>query len=183
MLQRPRQQAFAEFGDLQAVAQHDRVAPDKVDTADVRVEVDADTRPVEARGDLLDMGRLTGAVIALHHHAAIMGKAREDRQRGIRVEHVVRIGIGHALVSLGKGRNLHVDIDPEGLAHVEFDVGGGHHCAVGLVSLGDFVHLVALPSGATWLPQHAIAVHALRRRSYPAWRAPLSADAKPAEAA
>ena len=42
VLQRPRQQAFAELGDLLAVAQHDRVAADQVDAADVRVEVDAD---------------------------------------------------------------------------------------------------------------------------------------------
>jgi hypothetical protein len=38
-------------------------------------------RPVEARRDLLDMGRLAGAVIALDHDAAVEGEAREDRQR------------------------------------------------------------------------------------------------------
>ena len=42
MLQRPRQQAFAEFGHLLAVLEHDRVAPDQVDAADMRVEVDPD---------------------------------------------------------------------------------------------------------------------------------------------
>ena len=41
-LQRPGQQALAEFGDLLAVAQHDRVAADQVDAADMGVEVDPD---------------------------------------------------------------------------------------------------------------------------------------------
>src|SRR3546814_5355167 len=35
------------------------------------VEVDADARPFQPRGDLLDMRRLAGAVIALHHDAAV----------------------------------------------------------------------------------------------------------------
>jgi hypothetical protein len=42
LLQRPGQDAFAELGDLLAVAQHDRVLADQVDAADVAVEVDAD---------------------------------------------------------------------------------------------------------------------------------------------
>ena len=42
VLQRPGQDALAEFGDLLAVAQHDRVLADQVDAADVAVEVDAD---------------------------------------------------------------------------------------------------------------------------------------------
>ena len=81
VLQRPRQQPFAEFGDLLAFAKHDRVAPDEVDAADVGIEVDADHRPVESRRDLLDMGRLAGAVIALDHHAAVLGEAGADRER------------------------------------------------------------------------------------------------------
>jgi hypothetical protein len=55
-LQRPGQQAFAEFGDLEAIAQHDGVAADQVDTADVRVEVDADAGPFQPCRHLLDMG-------------------------------------------------------------------------------------------------------------------------------
>ncbi len=102
VLQRPGQKAFAEFGDLQSVAQHDRIAPDQVDPADMRVEVDPDARPVEPRGHLFDMSRFASAVIALHHHAAIVGKAREDRQRGVRIEHVALIEIGHALVGLAE---------------------------------------------------------------------------------
>ncbi|MFM5915640.1 MAG: hypothetical protein ACKOPR_13035, partial [Chakrabartia godavariana] len=43
-----------------------------LDAADMRVEVNADARPVKAACDLLDMGRLTRAVIALHHDATIV---------------------------------------------------------------------------------------------------------------
>ena len=41
VLHRPRQDAVAEFGDLLAVLDHDRVLADEIDTADVAVEVDA----------------------------------------------------------------------------------------------------------------------------------------------
>ena len=41
-LQRPGQQPLAELGDLLALAQHDRVAADQVDAADMGVEVDPD---------------------------------------------------------------------------------------------------------------------------------------------
>ncbi len=70
----PRQDAFAELGDLLAFLQHDRVLADEVDAGDVAVEVDADARPVEACGDLLDVGGLAGAVVAGHHHTAVVGK-------------------------------------------------------------------------------------------------------------
>src|SRR3546814_1841766 len=95
-LQRPGQQAFAEFGDLLAVLEHDRIAPDQIDPADMRVEIDPDARPVEARRDLLDVRRFAGAVIALHHHPAIMREARADRERGIGIEDIGRkIGRAH----------------------------------------------------------------------------------------
>ena len=35
MLDRPGQNAFAEFGDLLAVLQHDRVLADEIDAADM----------------------------------------------------------------------------------------------------------------------------------------------------
>ncbi len=56
MLQRPWQQAFAEFGDLLTVLQHDRVTPHQVDSANVRVKVDPHRRPVQSRRYLFDMG-------------------------------------------------------------------------------------------------------------------------------
>ena len=41
VLQRPGQHAVAEFGDLLAVLQHDRVLADEIDARDVAVEIDA----------------------------------------------------------------------------------------------------------------------------------------------
>ena len=134
-LQRPGQQPFAEFGDLLAVAQHDRVAADQVDAADMRVEVDADGRPVEPRRDLLDMGRLAGAVIALHHHPAILAEARADRERGIGIEHIGGIEIGDALVGFAERRHLHVAVDAEQVAHLHHLVGRVQHGGVAAVGL------------------------------------------------
>ena len=106
MLQAPRQQAFAELGDLLAVLQHDRVLADQIDAADVAVEIDADAGPVEARGHLLDMGRLAGAVIALDHDAAVEGEARQDRQRRLAVEAIGGVILRHIfVVALGEGRH------------------------------------------------------------------------------
>ena len=64
VLQRPGQDAVAEFGDLLAVLEDDGVLADEIDARDVAVEIDAHAGPVKARGDLLDMGRFAGAVIA-----------------------------------------------------------------------------------------------------------------------
>ena len=88
VLQRPRQDAFAEFGHLLAVLQDDRVLADQIDTADVAVEVDADTGPVQPSRHLLDMGGFPGAVIALDHDAAVVGKPGRDRQGGFAVEFI-----------------------------------------------------------------------------------------------
>ena len=76
VLQRPGQDAVLELGDLLAVAQNDGVLADEVDARDVAVEVDAHAGPVEPRRDLLDMGRLAGAVIARDHDAAVLREAR-----------------------------------------------------------------------------------------------------------
>jgi len=135
-LQRPGQQAFAELGDLLAVAQHDGIAADQIDTADMRIEVDADARPVQACGDLLDMRRLAGAVIALHHHAAIVGEPCQHGERGFRIEHIGRIEIGHAFVRLAERGHLHVDIDTEHLARVDHLVGRIEQGAIAAVGLG-----------------------------------------------
>ena len=78
VLQRPGQHAVAELRHLLAVLQHDRVLADEVDARHVAVEVDAHAGPVEPRRDLLDMGRLAGAVIAGDHHAAVEGEAGEN---------------------------------------------------------------------------------------------------------
>ena len=102
-LQRPRQQAFAKFGYLHAVAQHNGVATDQVDTADMRIEIDADAWPFQPRCNLFDMRRFAGAMIALNHDAPVVGETSQDRERRVRIKHIGGIKIGHALVGLGKG--------------------------------------------------------------------------------
>jgi hypothetical protein len=114
--ERPGQDALLELGHLLAAAQLDRVLPDQVDPADVAVEVHAHAGPVEPRRDLFDMGRLAGAVIALDHHAAVVGEARKDRQRRVGVELVGRVDLGHAVGALGEALHHHVGVDPEDLA-------------------------------------------------------------------
>ena len=111
----PGQDAFAEFGDLLAVLQHDRVLADQVDAADVAVEIDADAGPVEAGGDLLDMGRFAGAVIARHHDAAVVGEAREDGERGLAVEQIVLVDFRHMLGGLGISGDVEIRIKAEQL--------------------------------------------------------------------
>src|SRR5207249_2535154 len=96
----PRQDAVAEFGDLLAVLDDDRVLADQVDTADMAVEVDAYAGPVEPRRNLLDVGRLAGAVVTRDDDAAVARKARQDRERGRPVEAVILIDIGHMIVRL-----------------------------------------------------------------------------------
>ncbi|MNI03431.1 hypothetical protein D3C73_563340 [compost metagenome] len=121
-LQRPGQNAFAELGDLLAVLDHDGVLADQVDAADVAVQVDADQGPVEAGGDLLDVGRLAGAVIALDHDAAVVGEARADGDRGLGIETIAVVDLRHMAVARVEGRNDHVGIDAERLSQRDLAV-------------------------------------------------------------
>ena len=116
MLQRPGQDALAELGHLLAVAQDDRVLADQIDTADMAVQVDADTGPVEPRGDLFDMGRFAGAVIALHHDPAVVRKAGQNRACRVGVETICLIQRRHMNGVFRECRNLHVGVDSENLA-------------------------------------------------------------------
>jgi hypothetical protein len=133
MLQRPGQQSFAEFGDLLAFAQHDGVLADEIDTADVTVEINPDAGPVEPCRDLLDVGRLAGAVITLDHDPAVVAKAGENGEGGFRVEMVGLIDFGDMLGGLGKARHFHIDVYAEHLAHRQRDIGaiGRHEGQVG----------------------------------------------------
>jgi hypothetical protein len=123
MLQRPGQQALAELGHLLAVAQHDRVFADEVDAADVAVEIDADAGPVEARRHLLDVRRLAGAVVPVDQDAAVIGKAREDRERGVAVEAIGLVEVRRVLARAAERRNLQVAVDAEGLPNGDRDIG------------------------------------------------------------
>src|SRR3546814_19262223 len=78
---------------LLAVAQHDGVLADQVDAADMAVEIDAHARPVEAGGDLPDMGRLAGPMVTLNHDAAVVGKSGHDGEEGLAGEGGGRIEI------------------------------------------------------------------------------------------
>ena len=135
-LQRPRQKPLAKFGDLLAVLQHDGIAADQIDAADMRVQIDPDARPVEPRGDLFDMRGLARAVIALHHDAPVIGEARQDRRGGIRIEHIAGIEIGHALVRLAERGHLHREGDAEQFLCINHLVGRIHHRIGAAVGLG-----------------------------------------------
>src|SRR5215203_2093517 len=74
-LQCPGQHAGLELRDLPAVADDDGVLADQIHAADVSIEIDAHARPVEPRGDLLDMTGLAGSMTALHHHAPVVHEA------------------------------------------------------------------------------------------------------------
>jgi len=87
------------------------------------VEVDADARPVEAGRNLLDMGRLAGAVIAGDHHAAVLGEPGEDRERSGAVEAIVAVDFRHVRIDFGIGGNFQVAIDPEHLPDRHLHVG------------------------------------------------------------
>src|SRR5271167_2344806 len=76
VLDRPRQHSVAKLRNLLALLEHDRVLADEINAGDMAVEVDAHARPVEARGDLLDMRRLARAMITRNHHPAVESEAR-----------------------------------------------------------------------------------------------------------
>jgi hypothetical protein len=62
---------------------------------------------------MLDVGRFAGAVIALHHDAPVVRKARQDRERRLGIEAVGVIELRHVLGLLREGRHLHVAFDAE----------------------------------------------------------------------
>jgi hypothetical protein len=129
-LQRPGHDAFLELGDLLAFAQHHGVLADEVEPADVAVEVQAHAGPVQPRRHLLDVGRLAGAVQALHHHAPVAHEAREDGERHVGVEAVDGVDLGHVVVAFAEGGHLQVGVDAEHLAHAEQPV-RAEFCCIG----------------------------------------------------
>jgi hypothetical protein len=150
VLQRPGQDPFAELGDLLAILQHDRVLADQVDAADVAVQIYPDAGPIEPCRHLFDMRAFACAVIALNHHAAVMGEARQDRPRGFQVEAIGGVDIRNMVGAQREGRNDEIGVDAEhgprryrGIGQVSRRDGG----LVGRVAgfgESDFVHPVSL---------------------------------------
>ncbi len=87
------------------------------------VQIHPHQGPVDPRGHLLDVGRLAGAVIALDHHPAVVGEAGADGERGLGVEAIGFVQIGHVRVALAERGNLHVGIHAEHLADGDHPVG------------------------------------------------------------
>jgi hypothetical protein len=129
-LQRPRQNAFAEFGDLLTVLDDDGVFADQIDPADVAVEVYADARPVEPRSDLLDVRGLAGTMVTGDDDATVFGEACKYGKRRRAVEAVVRIDIRNVLISPRVRRHFKVTVDSKNLPDRHFHV----RCP------GDFLH-------------------------------------------
>jgi hypothetical protein len=86
------------------------------------VEIDPDAGPIEARGDLLDMRRFAGAVIAADHDASVEGKTGQNGECRVAIEAVGVINVGNVLARLAERRNFEIAVDPEGLAHRNLDV-------------------------------------------------------------
>ncbi len=86
------------------------------------VQVDADARPVQPRGDLLDVGRFAGAVVALHQHPPVVREAGEDGERRIAVEAIGLVDLRDVLLGLTERRRLEIAVDAEGLADRYLDV-------------------------------------------------------------
>ena len=128
-LEAPGEESLAEFGDLLAVAQDDGIASDEVDARDVSVKVDADAGPVQARGDLFNVGGFAGAVVSLDHDASAVREAGEDGERGVAVKLVAGVGFRNERGRPRERRHLEVAFNGEGLRDREADVG---------VSLGEF---------------------------------------------
>ena len=75
--------ALPIFRDLLAVAKNDGVLADQVDAADVAVEVDADERPIQPGGDLLDVGETCRCRDGLgRSNFPVVGEARPQNRHG-----------------------------------------------------------------------------------------------------
>ncbi len=75
------------------------------------IKIDADTGPVQSRGDLFDMSRFTRTMKTLDHYPAVKRKAGEDRSGRILIKHIGGIKIGNPLILFTERRDLHVEIN------------------------------------------------------------------------
>ena len=95
------------------------------------IEIDPHQGPVQARGNLFDMGRLARAVIALDHDPAIMRKACADGQCGLGIKLIGGIDLRHMRIGGRKGRDHHVAINAKRLTHGNHAVWCGKQKGVG----------------------------------------------------
>ena len=79
-----------------------RIAADQIGTADMAIEIDAYTGPIKARGYLFDMRRFSRAMKSLHDDTAIMGKARKNGARRLRLKMIIGVDLGNMFISAGK---------------------------------------------------------------------------------
>src|SRR5688500_17394121 len=126
----PGKNALAEFRDLLSFLENDGILADEVDAADVAVEVDPDARPIQARSDLLDVGRFAGAMVAGDNHPTVVGKARQDGQGRLAIEDIIFIEIGVLVGGMREGGHLEAALKPEKLVHRYLDIGEGSGTAV-----------------------------------------------------
>ena len=117
VLQGPRQDTLAEFCNLLAVLKDNGVLADKVNAADVAVQVNADAGPIQPCCYLFYMGRFPGAVIALDHDPPVMGKAGQDGQCGVLVKLIGRVYFRDVFLALAEGGDFDIAINTESLAH------------------------------------------------------------------
>ena len=115
-LQCPGHDAFLKFSDLLAAFQDHGVAANKVKPADVAVQVDAHTGPVQARCHLFDVRAFARAVQALQHDAPIACEASQDGQGHIGVEAIGRVDFRHMFVALFKHRHEQLGVKTKQLA-------------------------------------------------------------------
>src|SRR3546814_17476809 len=71
------------------------------------------------------MGPLSGSVISLYLAPAVVGEARQDRERRVVIEAIGLVEIRYVLARLAEGRHLHLAVEPEGLLHRDGDIGQG----------------------------------------------------------
>ena len=104
------------------VFQYDGIFTNKAHTADMTVQVDADTWPVQPGCYLFHVSRFASAMEALHHDAAVVGKTSKKSECRIVVEAISIINIRNMLASLAEGRHLQVRVEAKMLTHRDINI-------------------------------------------------------------
>lgn len=167
-LKRPGQQSRLETGNLLAIFQCDYVFSDQVEAADVAVQIDPQTRPIEACRHLFNMRRFSCSVQPLNQYAAVVFETSQQRKRNGRIEVVPRINGRREFRRFSQCMHLAqktLGLETECLAHINAPRSHGRRICV------HFVSLVRLHSAA-----HVLIVASLRAILF---RFPLQFFGKP----